>query len=391
MDTSTLPMTPIAVAPRPAPGPRPTICQLLHGLGVGGAEVLAARLARRLAGPYRFVFACLDELGTLGESLRTEGFPVHVLGRRPGLDTHCIRRLADLMRRERVDLLHAHQCTPFFYGATARLISGRLPILLTEHGRHFPDLRRRRRVVVNRLLLGRRDRVVGVGHAVRRALIDNEGIPARRVEVVHNGIDLAPFAAGRSGREGVRRELGIGPDDSTIIHVARLDPLKDHATALKALARVARKRRDARLLIVGDGPERAAIRQRIDRMGLGPHVRLLGQRSDVGRLLAAADLLLLTSRSEGIPLTLIEAMAAGLPVVSTRVGGVGEVIDDGREGLLAEAGDDAALAAHILRLADDRALRERMGALGRRRAEERFSERRMHDRYVKLYGEMLHG
>src|SRR5262245_55930534 len=186
----------------------PTVCQLLHSLTVGGAEVLAARIGRQLRGRYRFVFACLDELGLLGEQLRAEGFAVHVLDRQPGVDWRLTWRLARLLRSEEVDLVHAHQYTPFFYSLAARLLYRRPPVLFTEHGRAYPDSPRRKRMIANRLLLERRDRVVGVGESVRRALIDNEGIPAERVGVIYNGIDAAAFAD-RGDRAEVRRELGL--------------------------------------------------------------------------------------------------------------------------------------------------------------------------------------
>jgi glycosyltransferase involved in cell wall biosynthesis len=371
--------------------PCPTICQVLHSLRVGGAEVLAARLARRLQDRYRFVFACLDELGTLGEQMRQLGFPVVVLGRRPGLDGRCALHLANLLRRERVDLVHAHQYTPFFYALAARLIHRRPGILFHEHGRHFPDYPRRKRMLVNRLLLGRRDRVVGVGEAVRRALVANEGIPPQRVAVIYNGIDLAGFANGYHDRAAARKDMGVGPGDLVLIQVARLDYLKDHATAVRTLERVVRHRPDTRLVLVGEGPEQAKIEEEVRRRGLEAHVRFLGLRKDVARLLPAADLFLLTSISEGIPLTLIEAMAAGLPVVATEVGGVGEVVVDECTGLLAPSGDDAALAARVIRLADDPALRRRLGQAGRARARAVFSEEEMHARYDQLYREMLHG
>jgi L-malate glycosyltransferase len=380
----------VSTCPGPAPeSRRPTVCQVLHTLQVGGAEVLAAEMARHLQDRFRFVFACLDEVGTLGEELRAEGFPVWVLGRRPGLDWRCARGLADIVRREGVDLLHAHQYTPFFYASVARGLRRRTPVLFTEHGRHFPDYPRRKRMLANRLLLARRDRVVGVGHAVRQALIANEGLPPERVAVIYNGIELTPFGRGISQRQAVRSELGIGPDDFAIIQVARLDYLKDHATALRTLERVAGQRPDARLLVVGDGPERAAIETQVRERGLGDRVRLLGLRQDIPRLLQAADVFLLTSISEGIPLTLIEAMAAGLPVVSTRVGGVGEVVEDGLTGLLAPSGDDGELADHLLRLAAAPAVGRRMGQHGGARARALFARRYMHDGYAKLYGEML--
>ncbi len=365
-----------------------SVCQVLHTLNVGGAEVLAARLARQLRESCRFLFICLDELGTLGAELRAQGFPVEVLGRKAGIDWRCAWRLARFLRREHVDIVHAHQYTPFFYGMMARLIYRRPPVLFTEHGRHFPDYPRRKRMVVNRLLLERRDRVIGVGQSVCQALIRNEGIPAPRVGVIYNGIDTAAFAKGFHERDAIRRELGFGAGDFVILQVARLDYLKDHATALRTVQRLVQRLPRARLVLVGEGPERAKIQELIRQYRIGAHVRLLGLRKDVARLLRAADAFLLTSISEGIPLTVIEAMAAGVPVVATRVGGLPEIIEDGITGSLAAAGDDAALAQSILTLAEDAALRGCIVERGRARADALFSESQMHIRYLSLYHEM---
>jgi glycosyltransferase involved in cell wall biosynthesis len=228
-----------------------------------------------------------------------------------------------------------------------------------------------------------------VGQAVREALVANDGFPAERVGVIYNGIDLGPFAAARDDRQSVRREMGVGDDDFVILQVARLDYLKDHATAVRTLAEVVPCRPDVRLVLVGEGPELNAIQELVSRHKLEPHVRLLGLRKDVARLLPGADLFLLTSISEGIPLTVIEAMATGLPVVSTRVGGLPEVVEEGRTGLLESAGDHTALARAVCKLAGEPALRREMGRLGRERAEVHFSEREMHRQYDRLYREML--
>jgi L-malate glycosyltransferase len=365
------------------------ICHLLHVLRVGGAEVLAARLARRLRDDYDFVFVCLDELGSLADELRADGFAVHLLQRRPGIDWRCSLRLAKLLRAERVALLHAHQYTPFFYGMTARLLYRRPPLLFTEHGRLYPDYPRPKRMLANRVLLERRDRVVGVGEAVRQALLRNEGLPGGRVGVLYNGIDLAAFSNHAAERLDVRREIGIGPGDFVLIQVARLDPLKDHATALRTMEGVVRRRPDARLVLVGEGPERPALEELVRQRGLAEHVRFLGLRRDIPRLLAAADLCLLTSVSEGIPLTLIEAMAAGLPVVATGVGGVGEVVADGETGLLAPLGSELYLRDAVLRLAGDGDLRRQMSRRARARAAALFSEEQMLGSYRRLYQEMV--
>ena len=353
--------------------------------------MLAARLARQLRDHYRFLFVCLDELGTLGEELRDEGFSVSVLDRQPGLDLRCARKLAEIVRSERIDLLHAHQYTPFFYSGASRRLGSWPPVLFTEHGRAYPDYPRPKRILANRVLLRRRDRVVAVGEAVRQALIHNEGIAPDRVEVIYNGILLERFESRLtdSERYAIRAEIGLEPYDLMVIQVARLDYLKDHATAIRTMERVAGRWSRARLVIVGEGPERGAIEDLVRQRTLGETVRLLGERHDVPRLLAASDIALLTSISEGIPLTLIEAMAAGRPLVSTRVGGVAEIVADGQTGLLGPAGDDAALAEHILHLANDPERRDQMGRSGRQRASDLFSEGRMHDGYRQIYAEMV--
>jgi L-malate glycosyltransferase len=154
------------------------------------------------------------------------------------------------------------------------------------------------------------------------------------------------------------------------------------------LGRVVARRPDARLVLVGEGPEQAAIERLVQQHGLASHVRFLGLRKDVARLLQATDLFLLTSISEGIPLTVLEAMAAGLPVLATQVGGLGEIVQDGETGCLAPPGDDAALAERLLQLAGDSSLRQHMGCRGQERARALFCESVMHARYLQLYRAM---
>src|SRR6266545_2604391 len=341
--------------------PRPVVCQLVHTLNVGGAEVLAGNLARRLRDRYRFVFLCLDELGPGADRLREEGFSVEVVGRRPGLDWRCPLRLAAAWRRDGVELVQAHQYTPFFYALLGRLRYRRPSVAFTEHGRHFPDYPRPKRKIANRLLLGRRDRVVAVGRSVKTALVENEGIAANRVDVIPNGIDTDRFVASAATQVEVRAELGVAASDYLVMMVARLDAIKDHGTAIRACAQAAAVVPGLKLVLVGDGPERPAIEAIIREGNLGDRVRLLGTRHDVPRLLTGADTLLLTSVSEGIPLTVIEAMATGVPVVSTDVGSVADVVSHEVTGLLAPARDEAAVATHLRTLGATPLLRVALG------------------------------
>lgn len=371
------------------PDTRPTICQLILTLDVGGAEILAREFAVRAQGDFRFVFACLDECGTVGRQLEGEGYPVEVLERRPGIDFGCARRVARFCREQRVGVVHAHQCTPFFYAALGRLTSRRVPILLTEHGRGYPDRPSWKRSLVNRLLLRRCDRVVAVGEDVRRALAANEGIPENRVEVVYNGIDLTAYNAEKPLRREVREELGLKDHHLAVMQVARLNHLKDHPTAIRAMADLAQDHPEVRLLLVGEGEERPKLEAIIEELGLQQVVRLVGLRRDVPRVLQAADIFLLTSVTEGIPLTLIEAMATGLPCVSTRVGGTPEVIVPDETGLLAERSNPRSVAKCVRQLIADAGRRCTMGQAGRARAHELFDERSMHATYDTLYREML--
>ena len=369
--------------------PAMTVCQLVHGLPVGGAEVLVTRIIRRLRDRYRVIVACLDEVGQLGEELSAEGIHVVQLDRRPGFDWNCVRQLRRLLIAEHVKLIHAHQYTPFTYALATRLFGRRPPVLLTEHGRFFPDCPSLKRKWLSRLLTDSRDRFVAVGQSVRQALIDIERLPPPRVEVVCNGIDLSPWQTGNSQRTTTRAELGVSEDEFLVLQVARLDPIKEHGTAIRAIALAARRNPRIRLFIVGDGPESANIERLCTQDGHS-RVTMLGMRNDVPRLLAAADAFLLTSLSEGIPVTVLEAMAAGVPVVSTNVGGVPEIVQDGITGLLAPSRDAARLADALVRLAENPTLRAELARSARNRVERQFSEQVMIASYDRIYREMLH-
>jgi L-malate glycosyltransferase len=367
---------------------RPTICHVLHSLHIGGGELLARDIARAHESEYRPIFALLDDLGRVGRELQEQGYVVEVVGRRDRFDPRCAWRLRQVLIRERAAVIHAHQYGPLLYSAIARLPSGQPPIVFHEHGRHWPDYRRPKRVLANRILLRPRDRFVAVGEAVRRALVEFEGLPEARVRVIYNGINLAPFDPARSMRARVRVEHGWPEHTRIVMQVARLNRLKDHATSMRAIAQLAGAVPNCRLVFVGEGEEEPALRALHEELRLGTQVEFLGARSDVPRLLHAADAFLLTSITEGIPLTLIEAMAAGLPCVATAVGGVPEVLVDGVTGLLAPAGDPSAIADGLRRILCDPLMATRLGQAGRERAAHHFAIAPMQAQYAQIYGEL---
>ena len=370
---------------------RPVIAQVLHRMYVAGAEVLAADLARRLGGRYRFVFLCLDEIGPLGHTLGREGIGVFDLERRPGLDRRVARRVRQIINVHRVALLHAHQYTPFFYAAVARGLRRQPAMIFTEHGRHYPDQRKLKRVVANRFLIGRADRVTAVARFVKQALVNHEGINPDRIEVIHNGIDPAQFDLVDRDRVRavVRNELGLRRDQPVALQVARFHPVKDHVTSLRAFARVVADVSDAVLLLAGAGRMRSEMQALASQLGLGDRVRFLGERSDVADLMAAADVFVLSSLSEGASVTLLEAMGAKLPIAATAVGGNEEVVAHDESGLLSPRGDANSLGANLAALLRSADLRARMGHAGHARLLDQFTQNQMHERYVALYDQML--
>ena len=377
--------------------PKPVIAHVLHRLYLAGAEVLAAALARQLRDRFDFIFLCLDEIGPLGKQLASEGFEVVDLARKPGVDLSVARRIRKLARHHAIQLLHAHQYTPFFYASLSRGLLGSLiarpRLLFTEHGRHYPDIRKTKRVLANKLLLRHRDRVTAVGKFVKQALVNNEGIRENRIEVVYNGIDTRVFQADPTGqiRRQVRDELNIAQDRPVVLQVARFHPVKDHQTAVRGFAAAASSFDAARrplLLLVGDGECKSQIESLVKELNITDCVRFLGVRSDIPRLMCACDLFVLSSLSEGVSVTLLEAMGAAIPIAATDVGGNSEVVAHGVSGLLSPRSDHAAMGRNFVTLLSDATMRQRMGAAGRDRLLATFTQDQMHARYAAIYAEM---
>jgi len=374
----------------------PIIAHVLHQLYLAGAEVLARDLSRKLRGRYDFIFICLDRVGPMGQQLRDEGFEVIDCQRQPGVDWDVAKTIQRLSRERRIDLLHAHQYTPFFYASMSRgmtRFNARPPVIFTEHGRHYPDLRSVKRVWANRLtLLRKHDRVTAVGEFVKRALVTKEGLSANRIEVIRNGIapeDFDPGPDADQTRQAVRAELSIPESATVLLQVARFHPVKDHETALRAFAAAHQQHPDSVMVFAGDGDKRSAMETLAGDLNIAPAVRFLGVRDDVHRLMPAADVFVLSSVSEGISVTLLEAMAARIPIVATDVGGNPEVVEHDATGLLSPRQDHEAMAKHMARLMGNATLRGRFGEAGHHRLLERFTQQQMHAGYEQLYRDML--
>jgi glycosyltransferase involved in cell wall biosynthesis len=318
--------------------------------------------------------------------------PVLAYGRKPGLDFSVSRRMARDLRARRIQVVHAHQYTPFVYGAVAaRLCRPRPRVIFTEHGRHYPDVVTGRRRLANRLVFDRlADAVNAVCEFSARSLSERDGFRADRIEVINNGIDLPKYEP-VPDVAAERRRLGLDPARRYIACVARFHPVKDHATLLEAFAKVAASIPDVDLLLVGDGTLRSDLERRASELGLRSRIRFLGIRDDVADILRVIDVFTLTSVSEAASLTLLEAMAASRPVVVTAVGGNPEIVRDGVDGLLAPRGDAAAIAAALARVLGNGALAQCLGASGAERVRQSFRLEDTIARYYDLYARQSSG
>jgi glycosyltransferase involved in cell wall biosynthesis len=270
-------------------------------------------------------------------------------------------------------------------------LAGGVRLVLTEHGRHYPDVVRPLRRAVNRLVLDRlADAVSACCAFSAEGLSRVDGFAAGRIEVIENGIDLSRYQIARD-RTVLRERLGLDPRRRYVATVARFHPVKDHATLLRAFAGVATELADVDLLLAGEGPLRPDLERLATELGIDGRLRFLGVRSDVPELLQASDVFALASVSEAASLTLLEAMASGLPVVVTNVGGNPEIVRHGVEGILAPRGDAPAIAAALRTLLDDPVTAAAMGAAGRARVEERYQLRQTVAAYYALYRRVTGG
>jgi sugar transferase (PEP-CTERM/EpsH1 system associated) len=362
------------------------ILHVCHSLNTGGLERIIVEMVRR--GPqhgFECAVATLGPGGDLAGRVQELGGDLFNLGKREGLDWRVPLRLMRLAARWGADLLHAHNEGAGLYAGLAGRLGSR-PALCTRHGLSFGAGSRGLRL---RRLAGRLcQRTVCVGRDVLRFASEEDRLPAARLALVYNGVDTEVFRPDEEARTFWRKELAIGEQEMAIISVGRLAPEKDYGLLLAALARLQVKTAQAKLVLVGEGPQRSALKAQAEEKGLAERVLFLGRRSEVPGLLNAADVFALSSLSEGIPMALLEAMACALPVAALAVGGVPEVVEDGLHGILVQGRRPEDLAAAITRLSEGRQDARRMGLAARARVLERFSLASMLGAYAGLYRQL---
>jgi glycosyltransferase involved in cell wall biosynthesis len=359
---------------------RRRVMQVTWSLVAGGAEVYAFTIASNLnPDKYSSLICAIDQGGALESEIKQCGIPYFVMNRRQGIDLGLIWKLYNLFRKNSVDVINTHHFNQLFYSALgAKLVGAR--IIHTEHS--VEVYRSNRLRIALRLLSLFCDKLIAIGSDGARLLRNQVGIPASKLEVIPAGVNLSKFTESKSE---ARRLLGLDDADRVAVIVARLFPEKNHRLLLSAFADVVSHVERARLLIAGAGVEEEAIREEIKRLKLNGSVRMLGVRRDVARLLAASDVFVLSSDREGMPVAMLEAMAAARPVVATAVGDIPSILEDGVSGRLVTPRDRQAMAAALVEVLSNPERAAAMGENARRVIAETFDLRSMIARYEALY------
>jgi sugar transferase (PEP-CTERM/EpsH1 system associated) len=361
---------------------RPLIAHVIHRLDVGGMENGLVNLINRMpAERYRHAVVSLTDATEFRERIVRDDVPVLILSKRSGQDLGLHVRLFRLFRKLAPALVHTRNLATVEAVAAAAL--ARVPCRVHgEHGRDVSDLdgRRLKYRLLRRALSPLVHRFIALSRDLEKYLLEGVGVRPAKVSRIVNGVDLEKFHSGSDAR---------GPSPVVIGCVTRMQEVKDPLTLARAFVRLVRRGSPVRLVFVGDGPLLGDVRRILEDGNAMRHASLVGRSDDVPALLRAMDVFALSSRVEGISNTILEAMATGLPVVATRVGGNEELVEDGVTGTLVASRDPEALEGALARYVSSARLRREHGRAARLRAEKEFGLDEMVERYVAVYDSVL--
>lgn len=360
------------------------IAMMLESDGPGGAEMMVFRLSEELRRRGHTIVPVGPEngIGWLGDLFRETGVSPETFRMHGPVDPTCVAGLIRLLRKHEIDAVHSHEFSMAVYGAAACRLLG-LPHVITMHG-GFRVCRARRRRVALRWAMRNSAHTVMVSNATRRRFAHDLGVDERKFTVVPNGV---PVRRGDPSR--VRAEFGVRPDECVMLAVGTLEWQKGHRLLLEALARLNTKVESSewRLIIAGGrgGDQHTSLMQFIEEEGLDDRVHIVTNRNDIPDLLALADIFVMPSLLEGLPMALLEAMTAGKAIVASATSGIPEAIAQGRDGILVAPGDSGAIAEALHQLIADPSRRLALGAAAEIRARAEFTVQVMADRYERLY------
>ena len=364
------------------------LLQVIPSFGCGGAERMVVTLMTHLD-PKRFNIAAVSLAGPEGSNLERQlaerGFSVDHLGKGPGVDLRMLQRIRNIVRKFRPDVIHSHLCLHYLFPALIGLRAR--PHVATIHlpadGQYKQLLRPLAQLAFQKKVIP-----VAVSHEVAQWMKQSHGV--RDCLVIPNGIPVSDYQHPSVSRQVWRKEHGFGDAELLFVCVARLEKQKNHAMLLKAFAHAFQANGPGQLVLAGDGTCRPDLERQVRELHLEGKIHFLGRCTDIPELLGASDVFVLPSQNEGNPLALMEAMAAGLPVVATAVGGVPELLEDHKSGFLVAPGDWEAMGGAMIALLGNIEMRRRMAASAAQRAVEVFSATRMAQGYTELYERSLY-
>ena len=364
-----------------------TIAHIIQWFEVGGGEHVALQLAGKQVRDGHRVMAVALRPGAdpMADAFRQKGVSVHRVRRsRPGLDPTLYGRLLAFFALHRPDVVHTHDPHSMVYAAAPGATAG-AAVVHTKHGVVVGAETGRQGLLMRGVGLFVHG-VVAISDDAAEVALANQEVRADKLHVIKNGVDVAAYTADAGLRRAVRQELQIPAEAFVVGTVGRVEEIKDQAMLVRAMAPLLND--DARLVIVGDGSQMAALQKQVEQLEHGHCVHLLGMRDDVPRLLQGLDVFALSSRSEGLPLALLEGMATGLAVVATAVGGIPAVVREGATGFLSPAEDHRALRKSLTALRKDRALTQRMGAAAAQLVLDQYSLDHTAEQYMALYRQL---
>ncbi len=364
------------------------VLYIIDSLPLGGAETQVVTLASALSSDrYTFHVCCLRREGVQADALRARGIEVVSFNMRLRYWPIAVYKLYRLIKQLKPQIVHTHLYYAGIWGSLVGKLAGVPVILTTEHGMTL--WKKRRHLLLERLVNPFTDKMIAVSEEIRQRRIQHQGVTPEKIITIPNAVDVERFNRLNS-RNKIRTQLGVNASSPLVGTVARLAPEKRLDHLLKAARVVCDAVPQARFLIIGDGPLREELEAQALQLDLTPdYVTFLGSRRDIPDLLSALDIFVLSSETEGLPVSLLEAMAASRPVVATRVGAIPQVIQDGHNGLLISPHDPAGLAKAILTLIEDNTLRESVAREGYRTVEAHFSTDVVGQQIVALYDGLL--
>jgi sugar transferase (PEP-CTERM/EpsH1 system associated) len=366
---------------------RKKVVQITHSLAMGGLQQVLYNLCRHIdRSMFDVSVIALKESGLFAEKLADINIEVFVIPQVKKPDYFTFVKLARILREMKTDIIHTHNTQPFIDGTLAALLSGVKTIIHTDHSRTFPD--KKRYMIAERIMSFFTHKIIGVSDSVTYNLIHYEKIPHDKMLTIHNGINAADYDIDIEKLKK-RREIGLDNNSPVIGISSRLCYIKGITYLLKAMCDVCKGYNNVSLVIIGDGPQKKELEQQAVSLGIKRNVYFLGETDKIQPLLKIFDIFVLPSLSEGMPVCLLEAMASGCPIVATNVGGIPEMIENGKNGILVRPADSNALSKAILYLLENEPVRKSLAIEGKRVVREHFSALKMTRMYEQLYLRMI--